>query len=303
MFNVLFTRLRHGVCVLALICILAGTGLAQTATQPAGDRITTITFAIPGSAPDATSKAIVALPAEYAKPEAANVRWPVVYLLHGYSGNQGDWYQHTNGTDRALDKMADRFGVIIVLPDGKFSSWYMDAVPESPESADWQWETVITKRLIPEIDKRYRTWAEPAGRGITGLSMGGYGSMFLGARHPELFSACGTMSGALDLRPLKNKYDLDKRIGNYDKNPQRWAEYSVITQAEKFAGRPVSILIDCGLEDTTFIIANQELHRRLLELKVPHDYIERPGAHTWSYWVNVLPYHLQFMSDRLKKAQ
>jgi S-formylglutathione hydrolase FrmB len=124
--------------------------------------------------------------------------------------------------------------------------------------------------------------------------------MYLGARHPELFGACGTMSGVMDLRPFTDKYDLTRRFGPWEKFPERWLEHSVLTQAEKFAGKSTGILIECGLEDSAFIDGNQELHRKLIELKVPHDYIERPGGHSWGYWLNALPYHLQFMTDRLK---
>jgi S-formylglutathione hydrolase FrmB len=229
------------------------------------------------------------------------MRWPVVYLLHGYSDSYDGWYKRTQGTDRSLEQMAARFRTIIVLPDGKYSSWYLDAAADVPDSADWQWETVITRRLVPEIDKRLRTWAEPAGRGIDGLSMGGHGAIYLCGRHPELFSVCGSLSGVMDLRRFKDKYRLVNLLGPYDANPQRWLEHTAIAQAEGFAGRQVGIILDCGLDDKSLIGGNREMHEKLIELKVPHDYLERPGGHTWSYWVNALPYHLQFMTDRLKK--
>lgn len=295
--------LRNHTLLAALVVLLASCRLPAQTTQPAGsDCIQTIEFSIPASKPGVTSKAIVAVPKSYFAARAADVRYPVVYLLHGYSGNQEDWYKHTKGTNRALDLMADRFGVIIVLPDGKFNSWYVESLADAPDSADYQWETMITRHLVPEIDRRYRTWAEPAGRGITGLSMGGHGAIYLCARHPELFSVCGTMSGVMDLQPLQGKYELAQRLGAYDKHPERWLEHSAMQQAEKFAGRKVGIFIECGLQDSTFIGANQAMHRKLLELKIPHEYLERPGAHTWDYWLNALPYHLQFMADRLKSA-
>lgn len=282
-----------------LFVLLAAGQLPAQTTRPASEYIQTIEFAIPGSHEGTTSKAIVAVPKTYA---GTDTRYPVAYVLHGYSGNQEDWFKHTQGTNRALNQLADRFGMIIVLPDGKYNSWYMDSVADSPDAADYQWETMITKYLVPEIDKRYRTWADPAGRGITGLSMGGHGAMYLCARHPELFSVGCTMSGVMDLRPCEGKYQLDQRLGDYGNHPERWLEHSVIGLAEKFAGRKVGILIDCGLQDSAFIGGNQALHRKLIELNVPHDYLERPGAHTWDYWLNALPYHLQFMADRLKPA-
>lgn len=302
------TRL-HLLLVLA-ICAVARAATPETAPadviRPDDQWSQAITFSIPGSKPNATSQAIVVLPDAYLKQEQADgrvtQRWPVFYILHGYSGHCIDWYIHTKDTDRFLPRLADRFQAILVLVEGNYASWYLDALPGMPQWKDWQWETVVTKHLIPEIDKRYRTIASPGGRGICGLSMGGHGALFLAARHPDLFAAAGSMSGAMDVTQLRNKYDLAKRIGDAEKYPERWVEYGVITQAEKFVGTQTAILVDCGISDRLFS-QNQELHAKLLKLNVPHDYIERPGTHSWSYWVNALPYHLQFLSDHLKEAR
>ena len=58
-------------------------------------------------------------------------------------------------------------------------------------------------------------------------------------------------------------------------------------------------MIDCGTEDV-LIGVNRDLHQRLLEFKIPHTYIERPGAHTWLYWEEAIHYQLQFF-DRVFK--
>jgi len=267
---------------------------------------TIIEFSIPGSVKDVTSKAIVVVPRDYVESLRGDdkcqlKRYPVVYLLHGYSGNYTNWYVKSHDTGKPLSILADRHKVILVMPDGKYSSWYLNAEKELADAENWQWETVITRFLIPEIDKRYRTWTEPAGRGIIGLSMGGHGALYLTARHPELFSACGAMSGVMDLRNTAKKHGLEKHLGSMDQYANRFLEHSVITQARKFVGRKVGIIIDCGREDV-FFTDNQLLHDKLIKLAVPHDYIERPGAHTWPYWINALPYHIQFLADRLKKA-
>jgi S-formylglutathione hydrolase FrmB len=84
-------------------------------------------------------------------------------------------------------------------------------------------------------------------------------------------------------------------------NRERWNEHSVLTQAEKLAGRSVAILFDCGWEDP-FIHTTRALHLKLMNLGVPHDYIERPGGHTAEFWTNSLAYHLQFIADHLRPA-
>lgn len=269
-----------------------------------------ITFRVPSADGQAVSRAIVVVPGDYHRRRlqpagtgvpAALERFPVIYVLHGFSGNYTNWYVRMRSAGRPLSILADRHRAILVLPDGKFSSWYLDAADDVPDSADWQWETAMTRHLVPEIDRRYRIWAEPAGRGITGLSMGGHGALYLAARHPDLFAACGAMSGVMDLTGTTRPYDLARRLGPMEEHRERWVEHSMLNQAEAFAGREVGVLIDCGRDDV-FFPDHQALRDRLVELEVPHDYIERPGGHTWDYWVNALPYHVQFLADRLRPA-
>jgi len=60
----------------------------------------------------------------------------------------------------------------------------------------------VSKELIQWVDENYRTIAERGGRAISGLSMGGHGGLFLGFRHQDVFGACGSMSGGVDIRPF-----------------------------------------------------------------------------------------------------
>ncbi|MDB5262111.1 MAG: esterase, partial [Adhaeribacter sp.] len=82
-------------------------------------------------------------------------------------------------------------------------------------------------------------------------------------------------------------------IGPKDQNPEKFKANSVVYMADQLKANDVQIFIDCGVDD--FLIeSNRELHRRLVYNKTPHEYIERPGAHTWSYWDYALEYHLMF---------
>ena len=209
--------------ILILSCFLLFVHPARSQTTPPAnplqDRYSEVIEFACGGSEHAVSHAIVVLPRGYhdeatdATNRRSSRRWPVVYVLHGYSGNYMNWYDHSMQVNRPLWKLASRYGVILVLPDGKFSSWYLDASPELADSADWQWEAAITRYLIPQIDRRYRTRAQARSRGICGLSMGGHGALYLAARHPELFSACSSMSGVMDLTTALHKYDLAKRRG------------------------------------------------------------------------------------------
>ncbi len=216
------------------------------------------------------------------------VKWPVVYLLHGYSGDYSNWINRVP----LLSQYADDFNLMIVCPDGGYSSWYLDS-PVDPNS---RYETYIAKEVPSYIDKNYPTIADRSGRAITGLSMGGHGGMFLGFRHADTFGACGSMSGGMDLYATRNKYDLIKRVGDTITHAANWEGLSVINVIEQYPKDSLAIIIDCGTEDF-FYSSNQALHAKMLGLKIPHEYIERPGKHDWNYWRNAVKYQLLFFRN------
>lgn len=233
-------------------------------------------------------KAVVIRPASYDKSKA----YPVVYLLHGYSGNYADWVKKV----KALPTYVDLYNIIIVCPDGNFSSWYFD----SPADDTWKYETYVSNELVNWIDEHYSTIKNRTGRAITGLSMGGHGALFLAFRHQEVFGAAGSMSGGVDLRPFPLNWDIAKRIGSYKDNPQQWEQNSVINLTHLLTRDALSLIIDCGVSDF-FYAVNVKLHEKLLERNIPHDFIARPGAHNWEYWDNAVSYQLLYMSKYFRK--
>jgi S-formylglutathione hydrolase FrmB len=229
-------------------------------------------------------KCVVIKPAMYKKKKK---HFPVVYLLHGYGG----WYSNWLIRVPQLKEHADRLGMMIVCPDGGYSSWYID----SPLDSSMRYETHIVSEVIPYIDTHYRTIATPQARAITGLSMGGHGGLFLGLRHSKVFGACGSMSGGVDINASRTKYDIAKRVGDTLVFAQNWKEYSVYYMLDKFRDTKQKIIFDCGTADF-YYEPNRMLHEKLLKLNIPHDYIERPGKHDWAYWINAVPYQLYFFS-------
>lgn len=235
-------------------------------------------------------KAVVVTPGNYKK---GNKSYPVVYVLHGYSDNYSTYVKLIP----KLPTLADKYNVIMVFPDGNFSSWYIDS-PLDPKS---QYETYVSKELVQHIDKNYRTIKEKNGRAITGHSMGGHGALYVGIRNQDTFGALGSMSGGVDLTYDTNGWDIAKRIGDYSKSPEEWNSRSIVNMTDKLKDKNVPLIIDCGYGDFFYEI-NTKLHKKLVESKIPHDYIERPGIHNWEYWNNAIEYQLLFFNQFFKST-
>ena len=210
--------------------------------------------------------------------------YPVLYLLHGYSGYAANWLQ----VKPELVQLAERDSVIVVCPDGK-NSWYWD----SPVDPSMRYETFVSQELLRDIDARYHTRADRSGRAITGLSMGGHGAMWLSLRHKDRFGAAGSTSGGLDIRPFPDNWEMKKALGEKADNPKRWDDYAAINQIDSIANGDLALIIDCGYGDF-FAEVNRNFHDKLMERGIDHDYIVRPGVHDGLYWNNSIDYQWLF---------
>ncbi len=218
---------------------------------------------------------------------------PAVYLLHGYSGNQLDWINKAKG----FEKAADQYNLIIVCPDGGYNSWYWNS-PADPKS---QYETFISDELVKSVDAKYTTIKNRTGRAITGLSMGGHGALYLAFKHQDVFGAAGSMSGGVDIRPFPNNWDMARQLGSYAEQPENWEKNTVINLLNLLTPNSLAIIIDCGTDDFFFKV-NENLHEQLIYRNIPHDFITRPGAHTWTYWTNAVKYQLLFMKNYFESS-
>ncbi len=235
-------------------------------------------------------KAVVVTPDGYDK--AGEL--PTLYLLHGYSGS----YRSYVKDQPVCVQLADTYQMMVVCVDGGFSSWYWD----SPVDPAYKYETYVSTELIKWVDDRYKTVKSPAGRGICGLSMGGHGALYLALRHQDVFGAAGSMSGGVDIRPFPNNWDMAKRLGKYSEQPENWDKYTVMNQLHLYTPGSLTIMMDCGTGDFFFTV-NENLHKKMLELNIPHDYISRPGKHNGEYWNTALPYQMLFMSRFFGKGK
>ena len=108
------------------------------------------------------------------------------------------------------------------------------------------------------------------------------------------------MSGGVNLDAVRNRFDVLKRLGDTIAYASNWKTYSVANIIEKYPADSIAIIIDCGTEDFFYPI-NHQLHEKMLQLKIPHEYIERPGKHDWVYWGNAVKYQLFFFKNYFNK--
>lgn len=228
-------------------------------------------------------KNVVVVPKDYKR----SVKYPVVYLLHGYSDSFSKWIK----TVPSIKELANQYNLIIVCPDGGFNSWYMD----SPLDSTYQYESFIISDLIKFVDNHYSTITNRKGRAITGLSMGGHGALYLAIRNKNLFAQAGSMSGGVDLTFSTKAWEIKKLIGSYEENSEIWKSRSVINLTDNLQNKDLRLIIDCGVKDFFYQI-NEKLHQKLLKQGIEHDYTTRPGEHNWQYWTNAIRYQMLFFS-------
>ena len=284
--------------VFSLLCISAMSYIPTSfATQSASKQTQVSTSAkkilqinVPSSSMNKIVPTVVVLPDSYFTD--TQKRFPVMYLLHGHGGNQMSWVRIRPD----IQKLASSLNMIVVCPDGNKSSWYWD----SPMDSKSRYETFVSKELIDYIDSNYRTKASRNDRAITGLSMGGHGGLFLGIRHQDIFGACGSMSGGVDIRPFPRNWGMAAHLGDMATNPDNWERLTVMNQLHLLKPNSIRIAFECGVDDFFYEI-NERLHRELLYRNIPHDYTVRPGKHNSPYWNNALPYQMWFFSTGFSK--
>jgi S-formylglutathione hydrolase len=130
----------------------------------------------------------VYLPPSY---DSSQKRYPVVYALHEYGGSHHDMEALQPSLD-AMTATGTIGEMIVVFVNGTNRLWGSQYL-SSPVIGDY--ETYITKDLVTYIDAHYRTLATWKSRGITGVSMGGFGSMRLALKFPEIFSVAVPNAG------------------------------------------------------------------------------------------------------------
>ena len=210
-------------------------------------------------------------------------KFPVLYLLHGMSGDSMSWLQQTN-----IERYADGLDLALVMPSAQMS-WYVNLKCLGRYGGYFDYiakelpQTVTT--LFPQIScERDDTFC-------AGLSMGGYGAMNIGLNASERFCAVASLSGAVDMAHR----DIDNM--NSDGEPY-WLSvfgpmedylgsgFDLVSQAKalKTSGKPLPrIYMWCGTEDFLYD-QNIVMRDTLKENGYDLTYEESHGDHSWRYW-------------------
>jgi putative tributyrin esterase len=224
-------------------------------------------------------------------PEGQPGPFPVLYLLHGLTDDHTAWVRRTS-----LERYVEKLPLIVVMPNGG-RSFYVDG-KNRPMTA---YDTYIVKELAGFIDSTFQTVTGRRGRAIAGLSMGGYGALAIALKHPDMFCAAASHSGALAFcsRPLwKDKAWRTEYEPLFGRNPQGGPNDLFLLIRNVDRALLPALRIDCGRKD--FLIEeNRAFHRHLKRLKVPHVYREYPGQHEWAYWDEHIQDTLKFVMPEL----
>jgi len=181
-------RLFLSLCVAMAVVIVHPVAAQSVRTEQITVHSQALEGNLEGNSPDRS--VTVYLPPDYDKD--SQKRYPVLYALHGYSINNEIWSKEIK-TPQTIEGAyaAGVPGLIIVLPSSQTlhnGSMYSSSVTTG------DWETFIATDLVAYIDSHYRTLAQRESRGLAGHSMGGYGTVRIGMKHPEVFSALYAMS-------------------------------------------------------------------------------------------------------------
>jgi len=214
----------------------------------------------------------------------------VVILLHGVYGSHWAWAMNAGvhkTADRLIQQGKMRPMVLVMPSDGLYGdgSGYLPHQKEDYEK--WIIEDVVTvvKEQIASVNDQSNFF-------ITGLSMGGYGALRLGAKYPTVFrsfSGLSSITAFSQMSMFLEKGEFEKLSSLVIK------QENVMDCLLENKNKVPHFYFDCGSEDI-LIEFNRKLHQDLIVHNIPHTYVEHPGAHQWIYWQSHIEDSLVFFN-------
>lgn len=200
----------------------------------------------------------------------------VYILLHGVYGSSNSWPFHA-GAHKTAQRLIDDNKIkpcILAMPsDGLWGdgSGYVDHELESYE----KW---IVEDIPNIIDHLYPDYDSKISYAIGGLSMGGYGTLCLGAKYAAKFKAISAHSAITKWEEMQQFVEEDIKLIN-----EHSVSVNAIDRLIEHKEHLPPLRFDCGVDDQ-LIKGNRLLHQQLTSAGIDHVYEEFPGAHQWSYW-------------------
>lgn len=242
----------------------------------------------------------VMLPSDYES--NLKTKYPILYFLHGLGENEQTLLQSGGWglvEDLRRDHKVGEF--LMVAPEGR-GSFFINSADGHDRYGDF-----FLTEFLPFIETKYRVVRERQSRGITGLSMGGYGALRFAFAHPELFGSVSAQSPALMTESpreldgdLRDAGPLAKLLGNVFGNPinvAHWNQNNPFLLARKNQAqlRTQAIYINCGQQDEYgFAASAEQMHKQLLAEKVRHEFHLYPGGHNAEYFLSHLGETIEF---------
>ena len=288
---------RRGVELLLLLCILLMPRPALAAGRVECN-------SVPSKVLARAVPYCIVLPASFDAQKART--FPVLYFLHGLGDNE-QFFVHS-GAWNLVEDMREKGQLkdfLIATPDAR-STFYVDA-----RDGKERYEDFLLLEFFPYVEKHYRVTAGRANRAISGISMGGYGALYLAFRHPQLFSSVSAHSAALIVRlptflaGAQPNSPRARVLGGAFGNPPDavfWQEHSPIVMARAANLARLHIYFDCGdQDDFGFEVGAIALDKIMNTRHIPHEFHIYPGRHDPAYFSEHLPASLVFHSQLFPK--
>ena len=229
-------------------------------------------------------------------------KFPVLYFLHGLGENEqtllrsGGW-----GLIEDLRQGHKIGDFLIAAPEGR-GSFFINSADGHNRYNDF-----FLSEFMPLIETHFRVLRERRVRGITGLSMGGYGALRFAFAHPELFASVSAQSAALITETpkqmdadLRNAGPLAGLLGTVFGNPiniPHWRENDPfeLARRNRIQLSSQAIYFNCGQQDEYgFAEGANKLHQQLLAEKVKHEFHLYSGGHNADYFLSHLGETMEF---------
>lgn len=230
--------------------------------------------------------------------DAAESSFPVLYLLHGAFGCDGDWVEKggLRETADSLIRLGRIAAMVVVMPDARGAG--PDRAGERMgyfDQREWPYERYFFEELLPHTERLYRLLPDRENRAVAGLSMGGGGAMAYAQRHPEVFGAAASLSGLLDSYPGRGPSQA--MPAEFLRSVAETSPVAYLRGADAQSRRRLRTLrwyADCGDKDFLYR-SNTDFYLLMRQSEIPLEYRVRAGAHTWEYWRTGLAGVLEFL--------